>query len=107
MSANPFRPVLRRIREKFGLAAAGPDDALLLERFTLSGDESAFAALVARHGPMVWGTCRRVAGFGIREDGGDHRLEIASHALAIVFKYRGDTADGRAVAAAGAVADET
>jgi RNA polymerase sigma factor (sigma-70 family) len=35
-------------------------DAQLLERFTLERDEPAFAALMARHGPMVFGVCRRL-----------------------------------------------
>src|SRR5262249_18374088 len=35
-------------------------DAELLERFVSRRDESAFAALMARHGPMVFGVCRRV-----------------------------------------------
>jgi RNA polymerase sigma factor (sigma-70 family) len=35
-------------------------DAVLLERFARRGDGSAFAALLARHGPMVQGVCRRV-----------------------------------------------
>ena len=35
-------------------------DALLLDRFTRLGDQSAFAALVQRHGPMVLQVCRRV-----------------------------------------------
>ena len=42
---------------------AGLGDGALLERFaTLPGEEAelAFAALVARHGPMVWRICRRV-----------------------------------------------
>jgi RNA polymerase sigma factor (sigma-70 family) len=34
----------------------------LLERFVLHRDQQAFEALVARHGPMVLGTCRRVLG---------------------------------------------
>jgi RNA polymerase sigma factor (sigma-70 family) len=33
--------------------------AELLERFVAHGDETAFEALVARHGPMVLGVCRR------------------------------------------------
>jgi RNA polymerase sigma factor (sigma-70 family) len=37
-----------------------PADADLLARFARSGEESAFAALVARHGPMVLAVCRRV-----------------------------------------------
>jgi RNA polymerase sigma factor (sigma-70 family) len=43
--------------------AAGPADStdkLLLERFTRQRDQSAFAALVRRHGPMVLGVCQRI-----------------------------------------------
>jgi RNA polymerase sigma factor (sigma-70 family) len=35
-------------------------DALLLQRFACEGDQSAFAALVRRHGPMVLGVAYRV-----------------------------------------------
>jgi RNA polymerase sigma factor (sigma-70 family) len=39
----------------------GPDgDGALLARYLAQGDESAFSALVARHGPMVLGVCRRL-----------------------------------------------
>jgi RNA polymerase sigma factor (sigma-70 family) len=47
------------------LSAPGADaaaDARLLEHFLLRGDESAFEALVRRHGPMVLGVCRRILG---------------------------------------------
>ncbi len=38
----------------------GLDDDQLLKRFVVERDEVAFAALVARHGPMVLGVCRRI-----------------------------------------------
>jgi RNA polymerase sigma factor (sigma-70 family) len=39
---------------------AGLNEGALLERFVAGRDEAAFAALVARHGPMVLGVCRRI-----------------------------------------------
>ncbi len=48
-----------------GDCTAGLSDRQLLERFTDRGgpaDEAAFAAIVARHGPMVLGVCRQLLG---------------------------------------------
>ncbi|HJZ56412.1 MAG TPA: sigma-70 family RNA polymerase sigma factor [Gemmataceae bacterium] len=41
-------------------AAPEPADAELLARFSSDRDERAFAELVRRHGPMVFGVCRRL-----------------------------------------------
>jgi RNA polymerase sigma factor (sigma-70 family) len=40
--------------------SSGPGDGELLGRFIDGRDETAFAMLVNRHGPMVWGVCRRL-----------------------------------------------
>jgi RNA polymerase sigma factor (sigma-70 family) len=39
---------------------AGLTDAQLLEEYLKRQEEAALAALVRRHGPMVWGVCRRI-----------------------------------------------
>ena len=60
--------VLRHARVLFGAGAVGAaTDGQLLERFNTRGEggaeadaaEAAFAVLLARHGPMVLGVCRR------------------------------------------------
>jgi RNA polymerase sigma factor (sigma-70 family) len=43
-------------------ASAEDEDAALLERFAAARDETAFTSLLRRHGPLVWGICRRVLG---------------------------------------------
>jgi RNA polymerase sigma factor (sigma-70 family) len=55
---NPILHYLHRVGAT--LPGPGDTDALLLERFTRRGDETAFAALLRRHGPLVLGVCRRV-----------------------------------------------
>ncbi len=58
--------VIRQIESLFdGGSIAGLSDGQLLERFNTRRDssrESAFAALVTRHGPMVLRVCRQVLG---------------------------------------------
>jgi RNA polymerase sigma-70 factor (ECF subfamily) len=39
---------------------AGLTDGQLLGQFVARRDEAAFGALVRRHGPMVFGVCRRI-----------------------------------------------
>jgi RNA polymerase sigma-70 factor (ECF subfamily) len=43
-------------------ALGGLPDGPLLERYVCRRDEAVFEAIVRRHGPMVWGVCRRVLG---------------------------------------------
>src|SRR5215470_617039 len=43
-------------------------DGELLGRFVERRDETALGALVKRHGPMVWGVCRRLLGHHDAED---------------------------------------
>ncbi len=61
---------------------AGLTEGKLLDRFAAEGDESAFAALVARHGPMVLGVCRRI----LRDE---HDVEDAFQATFLVLVRRG------------------
>jgi RNA polymerase sigma factor (sigma-70 family) len=49
---------LRRLAPAHEPADEG--DVQLLRRFSAEGDEAAFAALVRRHGPMVWAVCARM-----------------------------------------------
>src|SRR5438094_1572842 len=51
---------LRETLESFCELAHGVTDTQLLAYFVATRAESAFAALVRRHGPMVLGVCRRV-----------------------------------------------
>src|ERR1700686_1699631 len=47
---------LRRLCDE----AVPPEDAVLLKRFVANNDREAFELLIARHGPMVLGTARRL-----------------------------------------------
>jgi RNA polymerase sigma factor (sigma-70 family) len=59
MHPNPW-PLLRRLARRPPGEADPVSDAELLARFARDRDQAAFELLVWRHGPMVFGACRRI-----------------------------------------------
>src|SRR4051794_32710136 len=59
MAANQLSGFIRRLRGALR-DGAGWTDGQLLADYLSRRDEAAVAALVRRHGPMVWGVCRRI-----------------------------------------------
>jgi RNA polymerase sigma factor (sigma-70 family) len=57
--SNQTRSLLAHLHR---LAASAAPDAILLRRWIEQHEDDAFAALMARHGPMVLGICRRILG---------------------------------------------
>jgi C-terminal peptidase prc len=57
MARDPLRAVVRHLSAAG--SAADSTDQQLLERFASERDEDAFAALVQRHGRLVWNVCWR------------------------------------------------
>ncbi|HVS35422.1 MAG TPA: sigma-70 family RNA polymerase sigma factor [Gemmataceae bacterium] len=84
MAQGILSEVLHYLRRRYGGAGPGEgaDDAELLRRFAVSRDEAAFAALVARHGPIVWGVCRRLLA-------NPHDAEDAFQAVFLVLVRKG------------------
>ncbi len=54
--------LLYRLTHALSADVGALPDAELLLRLTHGGDRAAFELLLWRHGPMVWGVCRRVLG---------------------------------------------
>src|SRR5205823_8675279 len=59
MATSQMSEVIQHLRRVLR-DGAGLADGQLLEDYLSRRDEAALAALVRRHGPMVWGVCRRV-----------------------------------------------
>ena len=61
MAEMPLTLVLKHVRGFAGVAsAAALSDGELLDRFLSQREETAFAILMQRHGPMVLRVCQRV-----------------------------------------------
>jgi RNA polymerase sigma factor (sigma-70 family) len=63
MARHPLRTVLDHLRRLHDVAAAAQrSDRELLRSFATNNDQDAFAVVVTRHAPLVWGVCRRILG---------------------------------------------
>jgi RNA polymerase sigma factor (sigma-70 family) len=61
MATGPMSEVIQHLRRSELLRpGAGLTDGQLLEDYVGHRNEAALAALLLRHGPMVWGVCRRI-----------------------------------------------
>jgi RNA polymerase sigma factor (sigma-70 family) len=68
MATHPTSQVIQQLRRMLLQDEAGLTDGQLLGCFIEGRDEAAFAALVKRHGPLVWGACRRLLSAHDAED---------------------------------------
>jgi RNA polymerase sigma factor (sigma-70 family) len=79
MATTQLHHVIQHLRRAaLSQQGAGLTDGELLRCFIEQRDEAAVAALVRRHGPMVWGVCRRVLH-------NDHDAEDAFQATFLVL----------------------
>ncbi len=63
MAGNPLHTVLNHLRRLHRVADSPQrSDRELLRAFATNNDQDAFALVVTRHAPLVWGVCRRILG---------------------------------------------
>src|ERR1043166_279910 len=60
MAVHRLTQVIQNLRNNSLPDESRAADGKLLDHFIEYHDESAFAGLMQRHGPMVWGVCRRI-----------------------------------------------
>ena len=80
MGRSLARDLPHYLRDLLGVAS-GRNDRELLQAFAAARDEAAFAAVMQRHGPLVWGVCRRL----LRDE---HAAEDAFQATFFVLARR-------------------
>src|SRR5262245_57966298 len=80
----PLSAILRHVRRIAPDQAVSPSDAELLVRYARGRDDEAFEELLARHGPLVWGVCRRLVS-------DRHTAEDAFQATFLVLARRAKT----------------
>ncbi len=93
MAASQMNEVLEHLRRAvLPRDSSALTDGQLLEDYLSGRDEAALAALVQRHGPMVWGVCRRVVG-------DHHDAEDAFQATFLVFTRKAGSIAARELVA--------
>jgi RNA polymerase sigma factor (sigma-70 family) len=85
MAGGRVRTVLRQLKSAALVPGGyGVSDAQLLEQYLAQHSEIAFEALLRRHGPMVYGVCRRVLA-------NNHDAEDAFQATFLVLVRKGQS----------------
>jgi RNA polymerase sigma factor (sigma-70 family) len=60
MATSQMSEFIQQLRRSVPQHGHGPNDEQVLENYISRRDQAAVATLVQRHGPMVWGVCRRI-----------------------------------------------